>query len=74
MAVKERSVCRRVILVHGLKPFLVNSQWDGRRCLNPNGTHSTLSDGMRRQMKLMLAEGCWSESESPIDPKDATED
>lgn len=62
---RERPRCRRAILARGLRPYLVDGQWDGRRALCPDGTHSHLSQGMRQQMQKMIGEGHWSEAATP---------
>ena len=68
--IRERPQCRRVIQEQGLKPYLVDGEWDGLYCHNPDGTHSEMSDGFRKQMKKMVAEGHWASTESQLSQKD----
>jgi hypothetical protein len=58
---KERPGCRKAILNLGISPYLINGEWDGETALSTNGTRSDMSDGLRDQMRLMVAEGHWGE-------------
>jgi hypothetical protein len=58
---KERPGCRKAILNLGIQPYLVNGAWDGETALSRNGMRSDMSDGLRKQMRLMVAEGHWGE-------------
>lgn len=58
--VKERPRCRAVILRGGLQPRLVDGVWDGRWAKNADHERIWLSEGMRKQMRRMIAEGVWT--------------
>jgi hypothetical protein len=60
--IKERPGCRKAILNLGIRPFIFNGEWDGRTAvLRDSGEQSTMSDDLRKQMRLMAAEGYWGE-------------
>jgi len=56
---RERPRCREVIIERGLTPWPSPSEWDSRTAKRPDGTRTNLSDGLRKQMGVMLAEGFW---------------
>jgi hypothetical protein len=59
---KERPGCRKAILNLGIRPYLdANGEWDGETALSRNGMRSDMSDGLRKQMRLMVAEGHWGD-------------
>jgi hypothetical protein len=43
------------------QPLLANGGWDGETALSRNGMRSDMSDGIRDQMRLMVAQGHWGE-------------
>ena len=57
--IKERPLCRKAILDMELSPLLVNGVWNGKRAVGKDGRQSSLSDGMKRQMRKMVQEGAW---------------
>ena len=59
--IRERPLCRKAILRLGLRPNLdARGEWDGRTALR--GTELLrITDGMKKQMRLMVAEGRWGE-------------
>jgi hypothetical protein len=57
---KERPGCRKAILKLGLRPLTVEGEWDGSRSVDETGERGSLSDGLRKQMRRMIAEGHWS--------------
>jgi hypothetical protein len=59
--IKKRPGCRRAILNLGIRPYLVDGEWDGETALSANRMRSDMSDGLRDQMRLMVAEGYWGE-------------
>ena len=59
---KERPGCRKAILNLGISPYLnANGEWDGETALSRNGTRSDMSDGLRDQMRLMVAQRYWGD-------------
>ncbi len=61
MHIKERPRCRKVIVERGYRPYLVDREWDGLHCVDPDGRRTGMSDGLRLQMKKMILEGYWGE-------------
>jgi hypothetical protein len=55
---KERPLCRRAIMRFGLAPTA-----SPYIALKPDGTRTSLSAGMRAQMKTMMDEGYWLRDE-----------
>jgi hypothetical protein len=56
---RERPDCRRYILRLGLRPHIEpDGKWR-KRAVNEQGEVSHLSDGLRKQMRLMAEEGLW---------------
>jgi len=68
---KERPRCRKVIIGVGLRPLVVNGKWDGRSSSYTDGREAYISDGLRKQMKRMIVEGCWSETTTPVSSNSA---
>jgi hypothetical protein len=61
---KERPRLRSFIRHHKLRPHLVAGRWDGYNAAQDweGGVRRVwLSEGLRKQMKKMIAEGCWAE-------------
>lgn len=60
---KERPICRKAIVSRGLKPFLEPDRvtgklsWNGYAAVTSGGERTSLSLGMRVQMRQMVAEG-----------------
>jgi hypothetical protein len=64
--IRERPRCRKVIVEKGLSPNLVNEKWDRMCTRDPDGRLAFMSDGLRKQMRKMIAEGFWNlEQETP---------
>ena len=58
-AARERPSCRLYILRLGLRPHIEpDGKWR-KRAVNEQGEVSHLSDGLRKQMRLMLEQGHW---------------
>ena len=57
---RERPGCRKAILSRGLRPHVgPDGRWDGRHAVTPEGRRTALSGGLRKEMRLMIAEGRW---------------
>jgi hypothetical protein len=60
--IRSRPGCRKAIVNLSISPYLdSNGEWDGETALSRNGTRSDMSDGLRDQMRLMVAEGYWGD-------------
>ena len=60
--IRERPGCRKAILNLGISPYLdANGEWDAETATHGNGTRSDMSDGLRDQMRLMVAQGYWGD-------------
>jgi hypothetical protein len=59
---KERPQCRRLITEHGLRPIIEEGRLTSW-ALEPGGGHVHISDGLRTQMRKMLAEGFFKETQ-----------
>jgi len=57
---KERPKCRRFIIEQAYRPEVEKGKFTGR-AHRKEGGFCWLSDGLRRQMRRMIAEGYWLE-------------
>ena len=53
---KERPRCRRYIIEQGLQPYPSVDEWDGT-AFSRDGSHAFLTPGLKKQMRIMIAEG-----------------
>jgi len=58
--IRERPLCRKAIIAEGLSPFIFNGCWTGYGC-DPVTGMLDLSDGLKLQMAIMIAEGCYGD-------------
>jgi hypothetical protein len=60
--IRERPICRKQILEFALRPHLgPTGKWD-ERFEDPGGEVGEMSDGMRKQMRLMISQGVWKKN------------
>ena len=57
---RERPKMRRVIVERDLRPWPSPSSWDGFSCWGQDNRRSFLSDNLKKQMRLMFAQGYFS--------------